>query len=163
MRSVRFEYLVRLVIELTEDELKVLTACCRHHYDLTVRGVAKPGKGAFLHGWRTELMLSQEYAESMGEAKPQALEVAVGSDELGLLTKALEWAPPLRSASLDEIEHGAELLTTMADLRQRLGQAQADVQVKYLEMNPERARQLQRPLGSYGVEDFKKDHPETEL
>lgn len=49
MKRLNFGYVVKMKIELTVDEVEFLFDLARNHYDATCRGVAIPGKDAFIH------------------------------------------------------------------------------------------------------------------
>ncbi len=50
---------VELDITLTRDEVRVLAECSQGHYDAKCRGASIPGRGAWINGFKTCLLVDE--------------------------------------------------------------------------------------------------------
>lgn len=79
MKIIRSYVKALLVIEISHDEIDLITDCSKHHYDLKCRSISQPG--GFVYAWNN--------MDAGG-----VIEWNIDQRQCDLLSKVLEVAPP---------------------------------------------------------------------
>lgn len=90
MTPVRFGYEPTICVLLTREEVKTLRAVCERHYDVAVRALSIPGRGAILNAANTMLM----------DSTREEVEVPLNYRQLDTLAKGLEGAQNAEEARM---------------------------------------------------------------
>jgi len=85
MRTVGYQYLVKMKVKLSREEVEQLYKDSQRHYDSHCKAVGVPGPGSFLHAMRVML-------GTAGESLPQhdEVEYALNFREIDTLCKICE-------------------------------------------------------------------------
>lgn len=111
-----FKYEVNLRVELTREEVELLTNLCLHHYDRAVRALVEPGEGAVLNAFRNHLL----YTDPGGKHATDTAEGLFTYRQLDTLAKGLESAKTPKEQKLSE--QVKKLMKLVAEERRRVDQ-----------------------------------------